>query len=115
MDHILLKNIDESNVRLLGRMDGHSDDGTLVSGDDNLTWGVCCPSLRADEPSYYTRSRASQGSIAKQGSISNKDKGKAPAPSSRPRGRFQLVAMLHGHRHGVSDTVWIRMFDSSKL
>ena len=91
MDPILLKDIDESNEWLLGRMDGDSDDDTLVFEDDNLTWAAVARASGADEPNYYTRRRTSQGSTTKQGSMSNKDKGKAPASSSRPRGRFQLV------------------------
>ena len=40
MDLILLKGMDESNEWLLGRMDGDSDDNTLVFEDDNLTWAA---------------------------------------------------------------------------
>ena len=91
MDPILLKDIDESNEWLLGRMDGDSDDDALVFEDDNLTWAAVARASGVDEPNYYTRRRASQGSTTKKCSMSNKDKGKAPASSSRPRGRFQLV------------------------
>jgi len=45
MDPILLKDIDESNEWLLGRMDGDSDDNTLVFEDDNLRWVAVAPSL----------------------------------------------------------------------
>jgi len=37
MDLILLKDIDESNEWLLGRMDGDLNDDTFVFQDDNLT------------------------------------------------------------------------------
>ena len=94
MDLILLKDIDESNEWLLGRMDGDSDDDTLVFEDDNLTWATVARASGADEPNYYTRRRTSQGSTTKQGSMSNKDKGKAPASSSWPRGRFQLLMKM---------------------
>ena len=53
---ILLKDIDESNERLLGRMNGDSDDDTSVFEDDNLTWaGVdrACVGSVADEPTYH--------------------------------------------------------------
>ena len=92
MDPILLKEIDESNEWLLGRMDGDSDDDdTFVFEGDNLTWAAVARASGADEPTYHTRRRASQGSTAKQGSTATMDKGKAPASSSRPRGRFQLI------------------------
>ena len=39
-DPILLKEIDESNEWLLGRMEGDSDEDDLVFEDDTLTWGV---------------------------------------------------------------------------
>ena len=67
-------------------MDGDSNDDTLVFEDDNLKWVVVARASRANEPSYYTRRRVSQRSTAKQDSMSNKDKGKAPTSSSRPRG-----------------------------
>jgi len=40
MDPILLKDIDESNEWLLGKMDGDSDDDTFVFEDDDLTWAA---------------------------------------------------------------------------
>jgi len=51
----------------------------------------CCSSLWPDEPSYHARCRVSQGSTSKQGFTSTMDKGKAPASTSRPRGRFQSI------------------------
>ena len=74
MDHILLKDIDESNERLLGRMSGDSDDDTLIFKDDNLALIVVAQASGADVRSYYTRHRVSQRSTAKQDSMSNKDK-----------------------------------------
>ena len=92
MDPILLKDIDESDEWFLGRMDGDSDDAhTFVFEDDNLIWAAVARASGADEPSYHTRRRASQGSTARQDPTSTMDKGKAPASSSRPWRRFQLI------------------------
>ena len=56
IDPISLKDIDDSNEWLVGRMDGNSDDEELVFGEkDNLTWNVVAKVAGAYEPVYLTR------------------------------------------------------------
>ena len=53
IDYISLKDIDDSNEWLIGRMDGNSDDEELVFGeDDDLIWNVVAGVY---EPIYHTR------------------------------------------------------------
>ena len=57
LDPISLKNIDESNEWLTGRMDGESDeDDELVHGDvDGLTWSNVASASGVGERSHRTR------------------------------------------------------------
>ncbi|XP_031741219.1 uncharacterized protein LOC116403797 [Cucumis sativus] len=56
VDPISLKDIDDSNEWLIGRLDDDSeeDDG-LVFNDDSLTWGDVSRAAGAKEPSFYSR------------------------------------------------------------
>jgi len=92
MDPILLKDIDESNEWLLGRMDGDSDD-TLILYLRILIWHR----LRLLEPLGHMSLVVTLDVVhPKEALLSNalllqKDKVKASAHSSRPRWRFQLI------------------------
>ena len=65
IDPIILKEIDESNERLVGRMDdkdshNHVDaQDDLVFDDDDLTWGDIARASEAKEPRFDTRDKAS--------------------------------------------------------
>ncbi|XP_057964619.1 uncharacterized protein LOC131155470 [Malania oleifera] len=60
IDPILLKDIDDSNEWLIGRMDGDSDeDDELVFEDDNLTWDSVARAAGLNNPPHHTRSRIS--------------------------------------------------------
>lgn len=60
IDPISLKDIDDSNEWLIGRMDADTDeDNELVFGDDNLTWGEVARASGATESSQRTRSTPS--------------------------------------------------------
>jgi len=88
-DPILLKDIDESNEWLLGIMEG-SDEDDLVFEDDTLTWAAVAQACGANEPWYGTRSRGSKSTTTSK--TSTKDKGKAPASTSKLyRARIQLI------------------------
>nr|GEV03848.1 hypothetical protein [Tanacetum cinerariifolium] len=79
-DPILLKDIDESNEWLMGRMDGEEEPATnFVYVDDDLTWVVVDIASGASEPAYPTRASTSRGSV--QGSTSA-PKGKGTAHTS---------------------------------
>jgi len=89
-DPILLKDIDESNEWLLGRMEGDSDEDDLVFEDDTLTWAAVAQACGANEPRYLTRSRGSKTTTTCK--TSTKDKGKAPASTSKSSGaRLHLI------------------------
>ena len=69
IDPIILKEIDESNEWLIGRMDDedshdHVDahDG-LVFDDDDLTWGDVARASEAEEPRFDTIARASSSRL----------------------------------------------------
>ena len=79
-DLILLKEIDESNEWLLGRMEGDSNDDDLMFEDDTLTWPTVAQACGANEPRYGTRSRRSKSTTTSK--ILAKEKGKAPASTS---------------------------------
>ena len=70
IDLIILKEIDESNGRLIGRMDDedshdHVDaQDDLVFDDDNLTRGDVARASEADEPRFDTRARASTNMLS---------------------------------------------------
>ena len=89
-DPILLKDIDESNEWLLGRMEGDSDEDDLIFEDNTLTWAAVAHSCRANEPRYGTRSRGSKTTTTSK--TSTKDKGKTPTSTSKSsRDRIQLI------------------------
>ena len=89
-DPILLKEIDESNEWLLGRMEEDSDEDDLVFEDDTLTWAAVAQACGANEFRYGTRGRVSKSTTTYK--TSAKDKGKAPASASKSsRERVQLI------------------------
>ena len=60
IDPISLKDIDDSNEWLIGRMDAETDeDNELVFGNDTLTWGEVARASRVQESSQRTRSTPS--------------------------------------------------------
>ena len=83
IDPIILKEIDESNDWLIGRMndkDSHDhldaqDD--LVFDDDDLTWGDVASASEAEEPGFDTRARTSLSRLPSS-------RGNDTASSSRP-------------------------------
>ncbi|XP_057976840.1 uncharacterized protein LOC131163990 [Malania oleifera] len=55
-DPILLKDIDDSDEWLIGRMDGDSnEDDELVFEDDNLTWDSVARAAGLNNPPHHTR------------------------------------------------------------
>ena len=83
IDPIILKEINESNEWLIGRMDDedshdHLDaQDDLVFDDDSLTWGDVTRESEAEEPRFDTRARASSNMLPKS-------KGNGTGSSSRP-------------------------------
>ena len=71
IDPITLKDIDDSNEWLMGRMEdeGAAEDDLVLEGDD-LTWGDVARASGAEELRVYTRAKAS--------------KTPTPKPKSRP-------------------------------
>ena len=69
IDPIILKEIDESNEWLIGRMDDedspdHVDaQDDLVFDDDDLTWGDVARKSEAEEPRIDTRTKASSSRL----------------------------------------------------
>ena len=70
IDIIILKEIDESNEWLIGRMNDEDYQGNidaqddLVFDDDDLTWGDVARASEAGEPRFETRARASSKQVA---------------------------------------------------
>ncbi|XP_031739008.1 uncharacterized protein LOC116402801 [Cucumis sativus] len=61
VDPISLKDIDDSNEWLIGRLDDDSEeDDELVFNDDSLTWGDVSRAVGAKEPSFYSRASTSR-------------------------------------------------------
>ena len=62
IDPISLKDIDDSNEWLIGRMEDEDSHGgaqdDFVFDDDNLTWSDVARAIRAEEARFYTRDRA---------------------------------------------------------
>ena len=67
IDRISLKDIDDSNEWLIGRMedeDSHGDaQDDFVFDDDNLTWGDVARATQAEVARFDTRARASSSII----------------------------------------------------
>ena len=60
VDLISLRDIDDSNEWLIGRLDDDSEEeDELVFDDDTLTWGDVSRAAGAKEPTFYSRARAS--------------------------------------------------------
>ncbi|KAA0040972.1 uncharacterized protein E6C27_scaffold125G001750 [Cucumis melo var. makuwa] len=60
VDPISLRDIDDSNEWLIGRLDDDSEEeDELVFDDDILTWGDVSRAAGAKEPTFYSRARAS--------------------------------------------------------
>ncbi|KAL8532011.1 hypothetical protein ACS0TY_008567 [Phlomoides rotata] len=59
IDPISLKDIDESNEWVVGRMEDEEDELVFEGGD--LTWGVAAAAMGVDEPTYDTRAKATKG------------------------------------------------------
>ncbi|KAA0032566.1 uncharacterized protein E6C27_scaffold43053G00260 [Cucumis melo var. makuwa] len=60
VDPISLRDIDDSNEWLIGRLDDDfEEEGELVFDDDTLTWGDVSRAVGAKEPTFYSRARAS--------------------------------------------------------
>ncbi|XP_031741324.1 uncharacterized protein LOC116403832 [Cucumis sativus] len=62
VDPISLKDIDDSNEWLIGRLDDdfEEDDELVVNDDDSLTWGDVSRAVGAKEPSFYSRASTSK-------------------------------------------------------
>ena len=90
IDPIILKEIDESNEWLMGRMDDedshdHVDtQDDLVFDDADLTWGDVARASAAEEPRLDTRARASS-------SMSPSSRGNDITSSSRPIPSLSLI------------------------
>ena len=90
IDPIILKEIDESNEWLIGRMDDedshdHVDaQDDLVFDDDDLTWGDVARASEAEEPRFETRTRASSSRLPSS-------RGNDIASSSRPMPSLSLI------------------------
>ena len=90
IDPIILKEIDESNEWLIGRMDDedshdHVDaQDDLVFDDDDLTWGDIARASEAEEPRFDTRARASSSTLPSL-------KGNDTTSSSRPMPSLSLI------------------------
>ncbi|XP_050946565.1 uncharacterized protein LOC127151186 [Cucumis melo] len=57
---ISLRDIDDSNEWLIGRLDDDSEEeDELVFYDDTLTWGDVSRAIGAKEPTFYSKARAS--------------------------------------------------------
>ena len=90
IDPIILKEIDESNVWLIGRMDDedshdHVDaQDDLVFDDDDLTWGDVARASEAEEPIFDIRARASSNMLPTS-------RGNGTTSSSRPMPSLSLV------------------------
>ena len=67
IDPISLKDIDDSNEWLIGRMEDEDSHGgaqdDFVFDDDNLTWGDVARAAGAEEARFDTRARASSSII----------------------------------------------------
>ncbi|TYK04958.1 hypothetical protein E5676_scaffold143G001770 [Cucumis melo var. makuwa] len=60
VDPISIRDIDDSNEWLIGRLDDDSEEeDELVFDDDTLTWGDVSGAAGAKEPTFYSRARAS--------------------------------------------------------
>lgn len=84
IDPISLKNIDDSNEWLLGRMDEEEDEEEeLVFEDDDLTWGTVFRASGAGDALHRTRTTT----FSNRATISSKGKGKQqePVSTSRPK------------------------------
>ena len=91
IDPIILKEIDESNEWLIGRMDDedshdHVDaqDDLVFDDDDDLTWGDVARASEAEEPRFDTRARASSSKLPSS-------RGNDTASSSRPIPFLSLI------------------------
>ncbi|XP_008441704.3 uncharacterized protein LOC103485783 [Cucumis melo] len=61
VDPISLRDINDSNEWLIGRLDDDSEEeDELVFDDDTLTWGDVSRAAEAKEPTFYSRARASE-------------------------------------------------------
>ena len=93
IDPIILKEIDESNEWLIGRMDDedsydHVDvQDNLVFDDDDLTWGDVGRASEAKEPRFDPRSRASSSMLP----TNLTSKGHGTTSSSRPVHSLSLI------------------------
>ena len=89
-DLIILKEIDESNEWLIGRMDDedshdHVDaQDDLVFDDDDLTWGDVARVSEPEEPRFDTRARASSSRLPSS-------RGNDTTSSSRPMPSLSLI------------------------
>ena len=79
IDPILLKDIDESNEWLLGRMEEDSDGDEFVFEDDTLTWSAVDRAAGANDPSYRTRSSGITINEGRQEKDPNMARGKGKA------------------------------------
>ena len=90
IDPIILREIDESNEWLIGRMDDedshdHVDaQDDLVFDDDDLTWGDVARASEAKEPRFDTKARSSLSRLPSS-------RGNATASNSRPMPSLSLI------------------------
>ena len=90
IDLIILKEIDESNEWLIGRMDDedshdHVDaQDDLVFDDDDLTWDDVARASEVEEPRFDTRARASSSGLSSS-------RGNDAASNSRPMLSLSLI------------------------
>ena len=87
IDPISLKEIDDSNEWLVGRMDGNFDDEEeLVFGEeDDLTWNVVAEAAGAYEPAYLTRNSEKGSSSSSMVASGSKGKDSSKTRSSMVR------------------------------
>ena len=90
IDQIILKEIDESNDWLMGRMDDedshdHVDaQDDLVFDDDDLSWGDVATTSEVKEPRFDNRARASSSMLPTS-------RGNDTTSSSRPMPSLSLI------------------------
>ena len=84
IDPISLKDIDDSNEWLVGRMDGNFDDEEeLVFGEeDDLTWNVVAEAVGAYEPVYHTKNSEKGSSSSSMVASGSKGKDSSKTRSS---------------------------------
>ncbi|KAL8542938.1 hypothetical protein ACS0TY_003710 [Phlomoides rotata] len=84
IDSISLKDIDESNEWVVGRMEDEEDELVFEGGD--LTWGVAAAAMGVDEPTYDTRAKATKGKEPVTCASKQVEKGKGSKGKGKGKG-----------------------------